>query len=216
VFGHAKQGASYGRTKIAGRQILRKGLSPLVTTISTVAGAPVIAGVRLRAGKAGSGKGAASMVRDAVATARAAGAVEQILVRGDSAYGNSEVVNACLKAGVMFSVVLAKNPTVAAAIAEIPDDAWTPVQYPGAVLDPDTGQLIADAEVAEVSYTAFASTKKPVSAGWSRAASATKRRPMGFSPSGGITRSSRTRPSRARRPTSPTASTRSSRPCSPI
>ena len=35
VFGHAKQGASYGHTKIAGKQVLRKGLSPLVTTIST-------------------------------------------------------------------------------------------------------------------------------------------------------------------------------------
>jgi hypothetical protein len=164
VFGHAKQGASYGHTKIAGKQVLRKGLSPLVATISTAGGAPVIAGMRLRAGKAGSGKGAASMVREAIRTARAAGAVGQILVRGDSAYGNSDVVNACLKAGVMFSVVLAKNPAVAAAIAEIPDDAWTPVQYPGAVMDPDTGQLISDAEVAEISYTAFASTKKPVTA----------------------------------------------------
>lgn len=74
VFGHAKQGASYGHTKLAGKQVLRKGLSPLVTIISTVTGAPVIAGVRLRAGKAGSGKGAASMVRDAIRTARAAGA----------------------------------------------------------------------------------------------------------------------------------------------
>ena len=33
VFGHAKQGASYGHTKIAGKQVLRKGLSPLATTI---------------------------------------------------------------------------------------------------------------------------------------------------------------------------------------
>jgi hypothetical protein len=35
VYGHAKQGASYGHTKIAGKQVLRKGLSPLDTTIST-------------------------------------------------------------------------------------------------------------------------------------------------------------------------------------
>ncbi len=55
VYGHAKQGASFGHTKIANRQVLRKGLSPLVTTISTAAAAPVIAGVRLRAGKAGPG-----------------------------------------------------------------------------------------------------------------------------------------------------------------
>ena len=51
VYGHAKQGASYGHTKIAGKQVLRKGLSPLATTISTAHCAPVIAGMRLRAGK---------------------------------------------------------------------------------------------------------------------------------------------------------------------
>src|SRR6476659_3090673 len=85
VYGHAKQGASFGHTKIAGKQVLRKGLSPLVTTISTESAAPVIAGMRLRAGKSGSGKGAARMVAQAIATARAAGVTGQILVRGDSA-----------------------------------------------------------------------------------------------------------------------------------
>jgi hypothetical protein len=62
VYGYAKQGASYGHTKIAGKQVLRKGLSPLAATISTDTAAPVIAGMRLRAGKSGSGKGAARMV----------------------------------------------------------------------------------------------------------------------------------------------------------
>jgi len=60
VYGHAKQGASYGHTKIAGKQVLRKGLSPLVTTLSTDIATPVITGIRLRAGKANSGKGARS------------------------------------------------------------------------------------------------------------------------------------------------------------
>ena len=96
VYGHAKQGASYGHTKIAGKQILRKGLSPLATTISTPGSAPVIAGMRLRAGRANSGKGAGRMVAQAIGTARAAGASGQILVRGDSAYGNRAVVAACV------------------------------------------------------------------------------------------------------------------------
>jgi hypothetical protein len=164
VYGHQKQGASFGHAKIAGRQLLRKGLSPLATTISTREGAPVIAGIRLRAGKTGSGKGAASMVREAIGTARAAGAAGQILVRGDAAYGTSQVVAACLKAKVRFSVTLTKNPAVTRAIAAIGEDAWTPVHYPGAVIDPDTGELISDAEVAEVPFTAFGSTKQPVTA----------------------------------------------------
>ncbi|HEX3824046.1 MAG TPA: IS1380 family transposase [Mycobacteriales bacterium] len=163
VYGHAKQGASYGHAKIAGRSLLRKGLSPLATTISTATGAPVIAGIRLRAGKAGSGKGAASMVRDAITVARAAGA-GQVLVRGDSAYGSRPVVNACLKAGAQFSLVFNKNPAVTRAIAGIAEDAWTPVHYPGAVTDPDTGALISDAEVAEVPFTAFTRTTTPVTA----------------------------------------------------
>ena len=95
VYGHAKQGASYGHTKISGKQVLRKGLSPLATTISTPTSAPVIAGMRLRAGKTGSGKGAGRMVAQAIATARAAGGTGQILVRGDSAYGIRAVMAAC-------------------------------------------------------------------------------------------------------------------------
>ena len=164
VYGHAKQGASYGHTKIAGKQVLRKGLSPLAATISTDTAAPVIAGMRLRAGKSGSGKGAARMVAQAIATARAAGVTGQILVRGDSAYGTAAVVAACRRAGARFSLVLTKNPAVAAAIDAIAADAWTPVRYPGAVRDPDTGAWISDAEVAEISYTAFASTRQPVTA----------------------------------------------------
>ena len=164
VFGHAKQGASYGHTKIAGKQVLRKGLSPLATTISTPTAAPLVAGIRLRAGKAGSGRGADSMVTEAIGTARAAGARGKILVRGDCAYGTGPVTAACLKAGAQFSVVLVKNRAVTRAIATIPEHAWTPVHYPGAVLDPDTGQLISDAEVAETRFTAFASTTHPVTA----------------------------------------------------
>ena len=50
-----------------GKQILRKGLSPLITTISTDSGAPVIAGARLRAGKQLCGRDA-SPARVAVKT----------------------------------------------------------------------------------------------------------------------------------------------------
>jgi Transposase DDE domain group 1 len=164
VYGHQKQGASYGHTKIAGKQVLRKGLSPLVTTISTDLAAPVVAGMRLRAGKTGSGKGAASMVTRAIGTARTIAATGQVVVRGDSAYGNRKVVRAALRAGAVFSVTMTRNAAIQRAIDAISDDAWTPVNYPGAVRDPDTGGWISDAEVAEIPYTAFASTKDKVTA----------------------------------------------------
>ena len=79
--------------------MLRKGLSPLATTVSTAGCAPVIAGMRLRAGKTGSGKGAGRMIAQAIVTARAAGVRGQILVRGDSAYGNRAVIRSCVRAG---------------------------------------------------------------------------------------------------------------------
>jgi hypothetical protein len=164
VYGHAKQGASYGHTKIAGKAILRKGLSPLGTTISTRRSAPVIAGLRLRAGKTGSAKGAGRMVAAAIGTARAAGASGKILARGDSAFGNRKVVRACVRHGAQFSLVMTRNPAINRAIAAIDETAWTPVSYPGAVLDPDTGAWISDAEVAEIPYTAFASTKDRITA----------------------------------------------------
>src|SRR5215218_8472984 len=144
VYGHAKQGASYGHTKIAGKQVLRKGLSPLATTISTAHSAPVIAGMRLRAGKTGSSKGAGRMVAQAIATARAAGATGKILVRGDSAYGNRAVVRACRRGNAEFSLVMTKNPAITRAIAAIPDTAWTPVRYPAfaATTDRITARLV--------------------------------------------------------------------------
>lgn len=164
VYGKTKQGASFGHTKISGKQVLRRGLSPLAATISTEACAPVIAEVRLRGGKANSSRGAASMITAAIRTARAAGATGKVLVRGDSAFGSGAVVKACLDHNAQFSVVLVKNSAVSRAIEAIADDAWTPVRYPGAVTDPDTGELISDAQVAETTFTAFASTEHPVTA----------------------------------------------------
>ena len=70
VYGHQKQGASFGHAKIAGRALLRKGLSPLITTLSRPRAAPVIAEAWLRGGKTGSGRGAARQLKQAITTAR--------------------------------------------------------------------------------------------------------------------------------------------------
>ena len=47
---------------------------------------------------------------------------------------------------------MSRNKRISAAIEGIDEAAYTPVHYPGAVPDPDTGQLISDAEVAETPY----------------------------------------------------------------
>src|SRR6476660_5056118 len=153
VYGHQKQGASFGHAKIAGRALLRKGLSPLITSLSTARVAPVIAEAWLRSGKTGSGRGAARQLKQAVTTAKAIDPDATIMARGDSAFGTKQVIGACLEEQVEFSLTLSRNRRVTKAIQAIDDAAFTPVHYPGAVEDPDTGALISDAEVAETSYT---------------------------------------------------------------
>jgi hypothetical protein len=164
VYGTKKRGARFGPAKVGGYQLLLRGLSPLVATISTPLSAPVIAAMRLRGGNAGSARGAASLLAQALLTAKAAGARGMILVRADSAYYAGAVVSAARRAGAFFSITVVANTAIQAAIAGIPDDAWIPVRYPGAVHDPDTGQWISDAELAETPYTAFAGTPHEITA----------------------------------------------------
>ena len=155
------------------------------------------------------------MIAQAIVTARAAGATGKILVRGDSAYGNRAVVRACGRGRAEFSLVMTKNRAIQRAIASIPDTAWTPVRYPERVQDPETGAWISDAEVAEVTYTAFAHTKDRITARLVVRRVKDARYPDALFP---VWRhhpffTNPTCP--PRRPTSSTAATRSSKPCSP-
>lgn len=69
-------------------------------------------------------------------------------------------MQAAIRAGAWYSFTIPKWPTVTSAIDAIAEDAWTPIEYPHAVADPDTGELISDAEVAETTFTAFVSRRK--------------------------------------------------------
>jgi len=119
----------------------------------------VIAATRLRGGSANSARGAASLAAEAIAAARQAGCTGKIVFRMDSAYYSAAVLGAIRGGGACFSVTARMDPKIRAAIAAIPEGAWTPVTYPRAVWDEDQQRLISDAEVAEVPCTAFASKK---------------------------------------------------------
>ena len=159
LYGGTKQGAAFGHAKIASKSLLVRGLNVLAATVSTLLAAPVVAAARLRGGNAGSARGAASLVAEAINTARQAGATGLIVVRADSAYYAGAFVAACRRNGARFSVTVRMDPKVKRAIATITDDAWTPIEYPNAIYDEQTGQWISDAEIAEVPYTAFASSR---------------------------------------------------------
>src|SRR5690242_14561014 len=84
-------------TKVGGYPVLLRGLSPLVATLSTPIAAPVIAATRLRGGRAGSARGAASLVAEALGAAVSIGAGSHphatVLLRGDSAFYTGTVVS---------------------------------------------------------------------------------------------------------------------------
>jgi hypothetical protein len=159
VYGHAKQGAAFGFTKIQGKGLLVRGLNLLAATVCTPLAAPVIAATRLRGGSTASARGAASMITEAVGTARDTGCSGTLVVRMDSAFYGSPAVQAARRAGAHFSVTARMDPKIRAAIAAIGEDAWTPIRYPRAIWDDQLRCWISDAQVAEVTYTAFTSVK---------------------------------------------------------
>jgi len=159
VYGHAKQGAAFGHTKIQGKNLLVRGLNALAATISTPLAAPVIAATRLRGGNAASARGAASFATEAVHTARATGCTGTLVARADSAFYSAAFTGAVRAAGAFFSVTVQMNSHVRAAIAGIGEDTWRPIKYPRAIWDDQLACWVSDAQVAEIPYTAFTSKK---------------------------------------------------------
>ena len=94
---------------------------------------------------------------DAIATAQRAGLSGPILARADSAYYQHGFVTAALRAGAQVSVGARLDSAVRRAIAGIDENAWVRIAYPQAILDPNTGELVSVAEVAETPYVAFTS-----------------------------------------------------------
>jgi hypothetical protein len=85
-------------------------------------------------------------------------------VRADSAFYSAAFTSAVRAAGAFFSVTVQMNSHVQAAIACISKDTWVPIKYPRAIWDDQLRAWVSDAEVAETTYTAFTSTKRPITA----------------------------------------------------
>jgi Transposase DDE domain group 1 len=156
VHGYAKAGAGYGYSGV-------RGLNALMATVSTADAAPVVLAQRLRKGAAHSARGAKRLVADALKTLqtlRSPAATGKVLMRADSAFYGHATIGAALTAGADVSVTVRMNAQVRAAIGQIPEDAWTTIEYPQAVFDEQTGEWISRAEVAETDFTAFTSKAK--------------------------------------------------------
>ena len=160
VYGHKKEGARFGHTKIQGKSVLVRGLNALIGAVSTPLAAPVIAATRLRGGNASSARGAASLAAQAIGTARACGCTGTVVVRMDSAYYTAAVIAAVRRNEARFSVTAPVSAAIRAAITTIPQDAWQPIEYPQAIWDDQLDCWVSDAEVAETPYAAFTSKNK--------------------------------------------------------
>jgi hypothetical protein len=170
VYGKKKQGVGFGHAKIGGYQVLLRGYNPLVATISTPDAAPLIAATQLRAGNAGSARGAASLVAEAIATTKAVLTARpttvpgEIVLRADSAFYSRKVIAACRRAGARFSITIRVDKKVRATIEAIPADAWVEIEYPHPVWDDEQQRFVSRAQIAEIAYTAFEGTRDEVTA----------------------------------------------------
>jgi hypothetical protein len=164
VYGKQKQGIGFGHAKVGGYNVWLRGYNPLITTICTPLSAPVIAATRLRSGNAGSARGSASQIAEAITTARSCGATGEIVVRADSAFYTKTVITTCRRRDVRFSVTTRIDAKIRTACESISEQQWIDIKYPQAVFDEDTGSWISDAQIAETTYTAFAGTRHAVTA----------------------------------------------------
>lgn len=155
VHGHQKQAAGFGYTHV-------RGLNALIATATSEATAPVIVASRLRRGRVNSPRGAGSFIAEAVSTVkRLPGTTgRRVLVRADSGFYTRALVSTALRNGAHVSVTVKNGPSVRAAIDAIDEAAWTRIEYPNAIYDPDTEELISDAEVAEIDFVAFTGDRR--------------------------------------------------------
>ncbi len=164
VHGYAKQGATFGYTKV-------RGLHPLVATRADTG---EILHVRTRKGSANTGRGAARFVREVVGRVRRAGATGPIVLRADAGFWSRKVIAACVDHRVAFSITVTRQPVITNAIEEIDEDVWVDIDYT------DSGR----AQVAETTWaghrlivrrTELAADVPALFAGWRHHAFTTNR-----------------------------------------
>lgn len=143
TYGLKKQGAlHHGYTHV-------RGYHPL---LAVAAGTGDVLMARLRGGTANSGRSAGHFLTETIGRVRDAGASGHLTMRADSGFYAHAVVAVCRRMGVRFSITVRQHASIRRLIEAIPDDAWTPIPY----------WIDGGADVAETTYTPFASEKEPV------------------------------------------------------
>ena len=120
TYGLCKEGAR--RHNYAGQP----GYHPL---FAIAAGTGDVLMARLRKGRANTARCAARFLRETVSRVRRAGATGPLTVRADSGFYNHDIVAACRKMRIRFSITVRQHQTLRNIIEAILEGEWAPISY---------------------------------------------------------------------------------------
>lgn len=130
VYGKQKHGVAYGYTRVLGYH-------PLVATRADTG---EIVHARMRKGS--SQRGHQRFVAELIARVRRCGATGPLTLRADSGFWSWDLIDTLTRLGVDWTITVAQNPRIRAAIAGISEADWAPIGY----------TVDGEAEVAETLY----------------------------------------------------------------
>jgi hypothetical protein len=138
---------TYGLAKEGGWRFCYNGARGYHPLLAVAAGQVIHA--RLRGGPANTGRGAKSFLAEAFARIREAGYCGSMVLRADSGFYTQNVVDACNRAAVRYSITAKLSAGMHRAIEAIDESAWVPIPY-----------FLEGAAVAETTYAPFGAGKK--------------------------------------------------------
>jgi hypothetical protein len=138
---------TYGLAKRGAEQPMRTGRRGYHPILAVAAGTGDVLHARLRRGRTNDASGAPAFVTETLSRIRGAGVAGPVVLRADTGFYLSDVLAACTKAQVGFSIGARIHARMRALIAGLDESAWTPVPYfePGAAVA-ELGWLAFDAQ----------------------------------------------------------------------
>lgn len=135
---------TYGLGKDGAREVMRTGRRGYHPLLAVLAGTGDIAHARLRRGRSNDATAAPVFITETISRLRAAGATGEIVLRADSGFYLHDVVTACRRNQVRFSIGARMIGRLRSVIEAIPEEQWRPIDY-----------FLPGAGVAEITYTPF-------------------------------------------------------------
>lgn len=135
---------TFGLAKDGARQVMRTGRRGYHPLLAVISGTGDVAHARLRRGRSNDATAAPIFITETISRLRKAGARGQIVLRADSGFYLHDVVAACQRAQVRFSIAARMIGRLRSVIDAVPEQDWTPIPY-----------FLPGAAVTEITWTPF-------------------------------------------------------------